>query len=400
MQHRPAPSKHCPPAPNAPVGPPTRGAQAPWGTKVTGLAVAVLLGLSAAACAEADRAVNWADEAATAQQTQGIRNGSRTPQVLPLLPGEMLAIGWLASPGNPTANTCSATLVAADVVVTATHCVPYQTPAEVVFGVGDDPSAPLAVFAVAEIHRHPERDVTLLRLAEDARRRVPELRPIPMNNVSLDGPLGAALLGTLVDVAGYGETLDPERTGRWFAEVRLGEILETTLLVDGEGRQGLCFGDSGGPIIIDRGEGLPVVAGVEHRGDSSCVGVDLLVRLDQVQDWISQSLATASGVACGGVDYLGTCDGDVATWCDANGQLAQRDCAREAQACGFVDEQIGFYCAPKAGQAADGIGQPPRVVEVEPTSTLNGGCDQGDAPTSAPAALALLLLAGLRRRRN
>lgn len=395
MLNRPAPSTRRTPCTAADRGLATRGHRASWGIQVTGL----LLALGLVACADAQQAAGWAAEGAIDTQQQDIRNGSRTPQVLPLLPGEMLAIGWLASPSNPSANTCSGTLVAADVVVTATHCVPYQVPEEVVFGVGDDPSAPLAIFTVTAIHRHPERDITLLKLSEDARRRLPELRPIPMNNVSLDGPLGEALLGTLVDVAGYGETMDSGRTGRWFAEVRLGEILETTVLVDGEGRQGLCFGDSGGPIIIDRGEGLPVVAGVEHRGDASCVGVDLLMRLDQVQDWIATVLATPSGIACGNVDYRGTCDGDVARWCDNNGQLAQRDCAREAQACGFVDDQIGFYCAPKSGQAADGVAQTPRVVEVAPSSSLKGGCDQSGAPGAGLGGLALLLLAGLRRRR-
>lgn len=392
-------------------GQPPRGRATSWDAQVSprrptpgrfGLSAggaAWALAAALAGCApeqQVDAAGAWIES------SHDIRNGSREPQVLALLPGETLAIGWLASSARPHDNQCSATLVDADVVVTATHCVPHQTADEVVFGVGLDPSAPVAVFQVAQIIRHPERDVTLLRLTEDARRRVPELRPIPMNNADLDGPMGARLVGSLVDVAGYGETMDATRTGRWFAEVRVAEILPSLVVVDGEGRQGLCFGDSGGPLIIDRGEGLPVVAGVEHRGDDSCVGTDLMVRLDAVQDWIAQSLAPVGTADCDGIDYRGTCSGDVAVWCDANGRLARRDCAREAQACGFVDADIGFYCAPKGAAAADGIDDGrPRVVGATPSTTISAGCAQVPVDERAPLGLgALLLFAGLAGRRR
>jgi hypothetical protein len=47
---------------------------------------------------------------------------------------------------------------------------------------------------------------------------------------------------------------------------------------------------------------------------------------------------------CDGLDYLGRCDGDIATWCE-DGDVHVRDCGDEGQVCRHVDEVIGFYCA-------------------------------------------------------
>ena len=46
---------------------------------------------------------------------------------------------------------------------------------------------------------------------------------------------------------------------------------------------------------------------------------------------------------CGGLDYLGQCAGDVAQWCES-GQMAERNCAGFGQRCGYVSEQVGYYC--------------------------------------------------------
>jgi hypothetical protein len=46
---------------------------------------------------------------------------------------------------------------------------------------------------------------------------------------------------------------------------------------------------------------------------------------------------------CDGLDYLGACDGNVARWCDA-GEVKQVDCTQEGGSCGFVNNEIGYYC--------------------------------------------------------
>ena len=46
---------------------------------------------------------------------------------------------------------------------------------------------------------------------------------------------------------------------------------------------------------------------------------------------------------CGGITYLGVCEGSIAKWCD-NGEIKQRDCSFFNQICDYVDAEYGYYC--------------------------------------------------------
>ncbi len=329
-----------------------------------------------------------------------ILNGTLEPQVLPLSPGEQLAIGWLADPAAPSSPFCTGTLIGRRAVATARHCLckaetddgicptPPRSADELVFGVGRDPSLPERVFPVAEVHYHEEVDATVLVLFDDVVRVLPGVTPIPANLTSLDSTWGASLVGTIVDVAGYGDTRDPTRTGRWFAAVRLREILPDFVEVDGEGQQGLCFGDSGGPVIAASQLGDPVLLGVESAGEDSCVGRDRLTRLDAIKDWLGARAAPALEQPCGDVDYLGRCTGEVAEWCNGD-SLERTDCAEQQQVCGFVDERTGYYCG-KLGSF------PERAVQAQAVLKGYPGCTH--APPSGVPPWALLLVAARRRR--
>ncbi|MEM9492164.1 MAG: hypothetical protein AAGC55_23660 [Myxococcota bacterium] len=52
----------------------------------------------------------------------------------------------------------------------------------------------------------------------------------------------------------------------------------------------------------------------------------------------------ASGGDDGGAG-LGQCDGDVAQWCDS-GELRSENCAAQGLSCGYIDDEIGYYCQP------------------------------------------------------
>jgi MYXO-CTERM domain-containing protein len=366
------------------VGSPSRGL-------VTSCVLSVSLLLIA--CAPADQAEAWS------ARTDAIRNGTQQPQVFALSAGEQLAIGWLFAPGTPQTSFCTGTLVDGRTIVTARHCVEGRTPGTLGFGVGIDPTAPRSTFALEaiELPSDPTVDLAVLRLAEDARRAVPELVPITLNRTDLAGAFGQGLVGQPVDAAGYGDTMDATRTGRWFAQVVVAEITEGFVVVDGQGRQGICFGDSGGPVIAADAQGVPVVLGVEHAGDESCLGIDHLVRLDRWSGWIDE-VRGSQGEGCGSLDFQGACAGDVAVWCDDSGRLARRDCTLDAEACGFVNDRVGFYCAEKdAFGRADGLGA--STLPPAP-STFKGGCAQSDSNPGAPwiAALGLLALLAVRRR--
>ena len=46
---------------------------------------------------------------------------------------------------------------------------------------------------------------------------------------------------------------------------------------------------------------------------------------------------------CGGLDYRGRCVGDTAEWCD-EGELKNENCASHGQRCGYINDEIGYYC--------------------------------------------------------
>lgn len=215
-----------------------------------------------------------------ARQNQTIYHGSRTPTVVSLSAGQQLAIGYLAnSDGEPW---CSGTLIDRDVVVTAQHCTEGAGANDLYFGVGD-PHDPKAFFEVQKVTEHASLDVALLFLRQDALSVIPELEPIPAIREALD----RSMIGQQVEAAGFGATHDGS-TGLYFVSVTLFAIEEQYYSVDGHGQRGICFGDSGGPILVQRDGRHAMVAGVESYGDESCVDQDHLTRLDIVADWMDQ----------------------------------------------------------------------------------------------------------------
>lgn len=317
-----------------------------------------------------------------AQHAAPIRNGTLQPQILQLTPGQQAAIGWIGDSATPDVAFCTGTLVGTRAVATARHCVESRGPEALRFGIGQDPAAGTDLLAVAEVHLHPTEDAALLVLAEDATKRIPGLTPIRPN----DQLLTTDVVGLEVDVAGYGATNDPTRNGRWFAKVTVDDVTAQYLVVNGNGEQGLCFGDSGGPVLLPSVTGEPVVAGVEHAGEMSCVGVDQMTRLDAIGGWLTEVAAPALTQPCGAVDYVGRCAGDIAEWCDGE-LLARADCTQSGEVCGYLDADSGFYCAPKSRFPERG----PQVARFV------GGCNE--AP-GAPGWWALLLGAALLHRRE
>ena len=282
---------------------------------------------------------NTSPETPLAVSQSSIRNGTRQPEALPLSEGQILSLGWLFPTGDPGQNFCTATLISPHAVITASHCTSGNGPRDISFGIGLQPSDPDATFRFESIFEHPELDLAVLLLVEDATARVPELVPIPFNA----SPLGAEHEDLEVQVGGYGETYDAQRYGRYFATVLLAEVTRDEIVVDGRQRQGLCYGDSGGPVFLDLGDG-PVVAGVESYGDDSCFGIDHLTRVDLAAEFIAPiSRGESPPDLCMGVDYLGHCIGSISEWCE-NGALRQLDCNDDGQRCAYVDDETGFYC--------------------------------------------------------
>jgi MYXO-CTERM domain-containing protein len=324
---------------------------------------------------------------ALAAAESGIRNGTREPEAVALTEGQILALGWLFPTGDPAANFCTATLIHPSTVVTAAHCTQGNAARDIGFGVGLYPNDPVATFRAAGVFEHPQLDLAVITLAENALDRVPDLTPIPAN---FEDP--SPLEGTEVQVGGYGETYDRSRFGRYFATVLLDRVRADELQVDGRGIQGLCFGDSGGPVIGVLSQG-PVVMGVESWGDQSCVDVDHLTRTDVAADFINPILGgDIPEDPCAGLDYLGRCNGQMAEWCEGS-TFRQIDCEAEGGHCAYVDDRVGWYCVegPPDGSADAAVPPPPEPTPDaapppppdEPDEDLGGG-GTGNGGTEAP----------------
>ena len=126
-----------------------------------------------------------------------------------------------------------------------------------------------------------------------------------------------------------------------FAQLPISGIYDTTVSVDGQGERGLCFGDSGGPIIWQpSADDEPVVLGMEQWGDPSCVGVDYLTRADLVAEWVDARLdaypmpgelerCTESRVTAT------VCEHEQATRCDGR-FIRVDDCAAKGTRCTYL----------------------------------------------------------------
>jgi hypothetical protein len=281
-------------------------------------------------------------------------------------------------------------LIGDRVVLTAQHCTAgvAATSIEILFGV-DDLRPVLAVPVTAKVE-HRTRDAALLTLAYAPSSRI-AVRPIPIYL----GTLTRADEGATVEQAGYGETESSE-WGRFFVTELLESVGDTTFTVNGFGRQGVCFGDSGGPSLMTTAEGDVRVIGDLSEGDPECGNRDHFVRADAIRPWIEsvtgptppagplpcgevsaegacteggsaatycddgalvhepcQDVCGWSGIGwrcvprtadpCGGLSHLGECAGRTARWCD-RGTIQTRDCGACGETCLFLGDRVGFDC--------------------------------------------------------
>ena len=259
-------------------------------------------------------------------------------------------------------GTCTGTLIAPDLVLTAGHCVELM-PSEIVANTADYGHGGTSV-PVRSVIAYPQwqgsYDLALLVLASP----VPNVTPRALAAAcTYDG----MPKGTMVHLVGFGLTddlgtgtntalheamapiVDPDCSGGEGCRAALAPGGE---FVAGGGGTDSCFGDSGGPVYLDTPRGQ-VLVGAVSRGISGsatpCGDGGIYVRMDKVRAWIEQVAGAPIAV-----------DG-----CDAGG--------------GVVDRGNG-------GAAAQ----------------VSGGCAAGGSGEAGGAALLVTIgtLAALARRRR
>ena len=313
------------------------------------LAVLATAGCDGSGPRTADAGVDVGDAGAGAdplcadRTTRLVYYGTPEPTAVPLGAGQILAIGdW---------GGCSGAFVTDDWVLTAEHCG-IRPGRELCVGV--DRFRPDVCFAAAEVREHPEVDMALVRMDAPASSRIPELEPIPIMTERID----RSWFGTIVEAAGYGTQEDDSSGEREFTAEPLVDFEGPFAVIDGMGERGVCFGDSGGPLMILASDSTVRVLGDLSYGDPSCVGRDRYTRTDLVVDWIESHTGptVATGGSCGRITAEGDCMGEVAVRCEAETLVSER--CEGGAACGWdeASERYGCITAPDPceGVSAEG----------------------------------------------
>ena len=141
----------------------------------------------------------------------------------------------------------------------------------------DGADQPAGVLPVLGIHQHPELDLALLRVPAGV--TAPAILPL-----AAAVPLAPA--ASPLFVAGYGLDEAASPGIRRFARATLEEEAGGFAYVHVEGRGGACFGDSGGPLLLDQ-EGVATVAGVLNIGSADCLGSDRYQLLAPARAWLA-----------------------------------------------------------------------------------------------------------------
>jgi hypothetical protein len=340
------------------------------------------------------------------------------------------------------ASTCTGTLIDAQWVLTAAHCL---SPAGIA-GVGvyfgadatvmSDPSF-VAYVEADQAAIHPSwvdagapdqgNDIALLHLSQAA-----PIEPIAINRT----PLTEQMLGADVYLVGWGITGGGQQDSMVKRAVMSALFdFDATFMVVGDAATGTCSGDSGGPAFMMMNDQI-VVAGVTSYGDTNCEQISVDMRVDAFAGWIDETMGVTTpgggggglppgGGGAGGVGdacqsgdecQTGLCvgDGAGAGFCTAQCS-SDADCG-EGWACFSTDDPSLNVCAPDEGGGDDpmlpmpgGGGGPGLPMPGAPTGDDDGemGTDEGgggaggDADddkggcsvgSKAPSSLALLMV--------
>jgi len=198
-------------------------------------------------------------------------------------------------PDQSTAYTCTSSLIAPSLLLTAAHCVDH---AGYLFGVftGDDASAytttPALVAALVPagaVHMHPgynrsapyDADIAVVELAAPlSAAPLPIARSLPLSTVGLPAR-----------IVGYGQIVYSQyNAAKYQADTTVASLPGDDTVVVGDAQYHTCVGDSGGPALVTIG-GVETVIGADSYTDTTgCTEASHYRRTDVYADFIDPYL--------------------------------------------------------------------------------------------------------------
>jgi len=231
---------------------------------------------------------------------------------------------------------CTGTMIAAGWVLTAAHCSP-PVGTSVAFSVFDTLDREISTWWSRNIIEHETLDLMLVELDVHPGEIEAVLDPIALADAVTPE------IGSLLALAGLGETELATRGSRRFAVEPIVEANGDELTVDGQQRTGACSGDSGGPALMRAEDGTVRVLGVLSRGSTDCRGRDHYVQVSGDDPFFAASVPPhCLAVDCGGIEPEGRCYGASAVWCD--GARIQGQACAGGQECGWSEREQGYRC--------------------------------------------------------
>ena len=197
-------------------------------------------------------------------------------------------------------GTCTGTLIAPDLVITAGHCIDIH-PTKVIINTTDYAAQGGTTIDVLTTVAYPSwqtaYDVSLIMLAHPVVGVVPRKVGTSCTFQGFNNNMQVHLVGFgLTDAMGTGinsalnETmapvLDRDCTGGHGCKTAVSPGGE---FVAGGNSHDSCFGDSGGPVYLDTPRGVILVGAVSRGIDGSatpCGGGGIYVRTDKLVEWI------------------------------------------------------------------------------------------------------------------
>lgn len=160
-----------------------------------------------------------------------------------------LAVGMLYSSKNN--SLCSAIFLQPQIFITAKHCL-RQELSEYIIALGSEPAqGNYYARTIIAIKFHKDLDIAIARINKD----IPSIYNTAGILARIPNP------DEKVRLWGYGRSEDGNEGKLLFVDKKVASIKGQHILFQQQDSTGICFGDSGGPMIINGTRG-PLLAGV------------------------------------------------------------------------------------------------------------------------------------------